>query len=182
MMEIQDVYQRAMRFAARKHAEQNQVVPGTILPYAVHLSNVAMEILIAAPSSPEFDIRFAVQVALLHAVIEDTGTSSAELEVEFGGEIASAVQALSKSKDLPKELRMTDSLQRIKQHRKEVWAVKIADRITNLQPPPGHWALDKVREYHRQAILIAETLKGGNEFLEKRLAEMIDRYSVHCKY
>lgn len=181
-MEIQEIYQNAMRFAARKHAEQNQVVPGTILPYAVHLSNVAMEILIAAPSSPKFDVRLAVQVALLHDVIEDTGTLPAELEVEFGAEITSAVLALSKSKNLPKEERMTDSLQRIKQHRKEVWAVKIADRITNLQPPPGNWSLDKIREYHRQAIIIAQTLKGGNEFLEKRLAEMIGRYLVHCKY
>ena len=77
---------------------------------------------------------------------------------------------------------MTDSLRRIKLQRKEVWAVKIADRITNLQPPPGHWSLDKIREYHRQAMMIAQELKGGNTFLENRLAEMIGRYSVYCQF
>ena len=43
-MHTQSFYQKAIKFAAAKHAEQNQTVPGTNLPYVVHLSNVAMEI------------------------------------------------------------------------------------------------------------------------------------------
>ena len=44
-MEIQTLYQEAIKFATAKHLEENQKLPGTDLPYVVHLSNVAMEIL-----------------------------------------------------------------------------------------------------------------------------------------
>lgn len=42
-----------------------------------------------------------------------------------------------------KKLQMQDSLRRIKSQPREVWMVKMADRITNLQPPPGHWSEEK---------------------------------------
>ena len=38
-MQIQSLYQKAIKFAAAKHAAQNQTIPGTNLPYVVHLSN-----------------------------------------------------------------------------------------------------------------------------------------------
>ena len=65
-MDIQTHYQAAIKFASAKHAEKGQKVPGTNLPYDVHISNVAMEILIAGSNTPDFDTAFAVQVALLH--------------------------------------------------------------------------------------------------------------------
>lgn len=39
------------------------------------------------------------------------------------------------------------SLTRIKKLQKEVWAVKLADRITNLQPPPSGWNKQKRLKY-----------------------------------
>lgn len=42
-MHTQSLYQKAIKFAAAKHAEQNQTVPGTNLPNVVHLSNVAIQ-------------------------------------------------------------------------------------------------------------------------------------------
>lgn len=48
MAKLQTIYQNTIKFAAEKHADQNQVIPGTDLPYVVHLSNVTMEILIAS--------------------------------------------------------------------------------------------------------------------------------------
>ena len=65
-MEIQTLYQTTIKFAASKHLEKEQKVPGTDLPYVVHLSNVAMEILIASANTDNFDLAFAVQVVLLH--------------------------------------------------------------------------------------------------------------------
>jgi guanosine-3',5'-bis(diphosphate) 3'-pyrophosphohydrolase len=58
--------------------------------------------------------------------------------------------------------------------------VKLADRITNLQPPPQHWSIEKITDYHKQAVLIAASLKGGNEYLENRLQEKISDYSKYC--
>lgn len=180
MSELQSKYQKAIKFAAKRHADKNQLIPGTNLPYVVHLSNVAMEVLIAAEKTSKFDSVLAVQVALLHDILEDTETDFDEIANEFGKEIAQAVLALTKNSKIPKEDRMDDSLNRIKQLQKEVWAVKLADRITNLQTPPTHWSLEKITEYQKQAVLICNSLKGGNFYLENRLLQKISEYSEHC--
>ena len=180
-MQTQSYYQKAIKFAALKHVEQNQLVPGTNLPYVVHLSNVAMEILIAAQNSPNFDIDFSVQVALLHDTLEDTSTTLEELSEVFGATIAEGVLALTKNGDLPKSERMEDSLNRIRKLQKEIWAVKLADRITNLQIPPQHWDTAKKIAYQKEAILILEELKGGNAFLENRLRLKIAEYEKYLQ-
>ncbi len=180
-MQTQSYYQKAIKFAALKHVEQNQLVPGTNLPYVVHLSNVAMEVLIAAQHSPDFDIDFAVQVALLHDTLEDTSTTLEELTEAFGVTIAEGVLALTKNGDLPKSEQMGDSLNRIRKGQKEIWAVKIADRITNLQIPPRHWDTAKKIAYQKEAMRILEELKGGNAFLENRLRLKITEYEKYLQ-
>ncbi|WP_264525429.1 HD domain-containing protein [Flavobacterium sp. N502536] len=180
MTELQTIYQRTIKFAAKKHADQNQVIPGTNLPYVVHLSNVTMEILLATQNTASFNTAFAIQIALLHDILEDTQTIFEELVTEFDEEIAQAVLALTKDSKIPKEERMADSLARIKELSKEVWAVKLADRITNLQVPPENWSVEKIKEYQQQAVQILNTLKGGNAYLEKRLSERIENYLTYC--
>lgn len=180
-MPIQSFYQKALKFAAAKHGEKNQLVPGTNLPYLVHVCNVAMEILICAPYSVDFDLKTAVQIALLHDTMEDTSTTLDELMYEFGAEVSLGVSALTKSESLPKEKRMMDSLHRIKSLPKEVWAVKLADRITNLQKPPANWKNEKRIEYQLEAKLILKELAGGNDYLEARLEELISEYGNYIK-
>jgi len=175
-MNTQSLYQKASRFAAEKHSEQK--VPGSKANYLLHLSNVAMEILICSEHSPNFDRDFALQVALLHDVLEDTDTTLQELETHFGKDITEAVMALSKDESLPKSQQMQDSLDRIKKLRYEVWAVKLADRITNLQRPPSYWGLDKKLLYLQQARQILEALKNGNAYLSHRLEMKILDYSL----
>ena len=175
-METQSLYQTAIKFATSKHLEKEQKVPGTDLPYVVHLSNVAMEILIASAHTDNFNLGFAVQVALLHDMIEDTSTTFDELKNIFGVEIANAVSALTKNETLPKVNRMQDSLQRIKKLQHEVWAVKLADRITNLQPPPPHWDKEKKIKYKNEARTILNELQDGNNFLARRLNASIEVY------
>ncbi len=138
-----------------------------------------MEILIASQNTKNFNIEFAIQVALLHDTLEDTNTTFEELESEFGSEIAKGVLALTKNDLLPKSEKMLDSLNRTKELRKEVWAVKLADRITNLQKPPQHWDISKKTEYKKEAKIILELLKGGNEFLENRLLKKINEYDKY---
>jgi guanosine-3',5'-bis(diphosphate) 3'-pyrophosphohydrolase len=175
---IQTLYQRAIKFAAERHGDQK--IPGSNIPYAVHLSNVCMEILLAAQETDSFDLPLAVQVALLHDVLEDTQAPENELAERFGPQVASGVKALTKNAALPKEERMTDSLRRIKQQPKEVWAVKLADRITNLQPPPAHWTPEKIVQYREEAQAIYDDLKEGNAYLAERLKSEIDDYSKYC--
>lgn len=180
-MEVQHLYQEAIKFATSKHMEQEQKVPGSDHPYVVHLSNVAMEIIIAAYHSENFNLGFAVQVALLHDIIEDTSTKIKELENKFGADIAKAVSALTKNRDLPKDQQMQDSLTRIKDLPSEVWAVKLADRITNLQPPPPHWDKKKAINYQNEARTILNELKDGNVFLAKRLETKIIEYEKYIQ-
>lgn len=175
-MNIQDTYQKTIRYAAEKHAELQQTLPDSIIPYAVHLSNVAMEILVAASYTKDFDTKFAIQVALLHDILEDTHVTVEELEKEFGIDVATSVLALTKRDILPKEDQMSDCISRIKQCKKEVWAVKQADRITNLQPPPSHWNKLKKAGYLLEANYILKELHGANEYLENRLARKIVEY------
>jgi guanosine-3',5'-bis(diphosphate) 3'-pyrophosphohydrolase len=173
-MNSHTLYQKAIQFAASKHSDQT--LPGSRLTYVVHLSNVAMEIFLAAMNTNGFDLDFALQVALLHDTIEDTSTTYAELKEQFGDGIANAVLSLTKNKDLPKEERMRDSLNRIRKLPNEVWAVKMADRITNLQPPPHHWDKEKKANYREEARLILSELRNGNDFLATRLKVKIEEY------
>jgi guanosine-3',5'-bis(diphosphate) 3'-pyrophosphohydrolase len=72
-----------------------------------------------------------------------------------------------------------DSLNRIKNLPEEIWAVKLADRITNLQPPPTNWNTKKRIKYQEEARLIMNELKFGNGYLAKRLNEKIEEYGVY---
>ena len=175
-MIVQTLYQQALAFAALKHEATGEKVKGTNLPYIVHVVDVAMEILVAAPQSGEFDLTFAVQAALLHDTVEDTDTTLREIEQHFGKEIASAVDALTKNEKLPKKDQIKDSVQRIKKLEKEVWAVKLADRITNLMPPPKDWSKEKVQHYLDDSRMIWEELKEGNAYLAVQLSEKINEY------
>ncbi|GAA4272978.1 HD domain-containing protein [Aquimarina gracilis] len=171
----QELYQKAIKFAGEKHS--NQKVPGTNSNYLLHVSNVAMEVLVSYNSDQSFDIDFAIQTAILHDTIEDTNTDFEEIKTEFGEKIAQAVLALTKNENLgSKKEKMVDSLNRINELQKEVGLVKIADRITNLQTPPKHWSKDKVINYCEEAKLIASTLRGKNNYLNTRLESKINEY------
>lgn len=178
-METQTLYQEAIIFATGKHVKKNQTVPGTNLPYVVHLSNVAMEVIIAAYHTENFNMDFAVPVALLHDTIEDTATEFSEIENKFGLGVAKAVSALTKNSELPKDEQMLDALHRIKELPSEVWAIKLADRITNLQAPPLDWSKEKKIEYHTESKTILKELREGNAFLASRLEAKIKEYESY---
>jgi guanosine-3',5'-bis(diphosphate) 3'-pyrophosphohydrolase len=173
-MELQKSYQTAIRFAGERHGDQK--MPDSEASYLVHLANVAMEVIFAAEHSESFDLEFAVQVALLHDVIEDTPTRYEEVRSRFSEPVADAVLALTKNELLPAEDQIPDSLRRIKTLRREVWAVKLADRISNMQEPPPSWTTKKKVKYLEVAKLILLELTGGNSYLEKRLSRLIEEY------
>jgi (p)ppGpp synthase/HD superfamily hydrolase len=175
-------YFKALKFAAEAH--KGQLVPGSDLPYVVHMSLVAMEI-IAALTEEEVDRpNLAVQCALLHDCLEDTYVIYDELTDKFGRYVADGVLALSKDGAIGTtedeytrdRLQLEDSLQRIKKQPREIWMVKLADRITNLQPPPSHWNDEKIQRYKEGAELIHKELASASEYLGERLGVKIDSY------
>lgn len=174
----QEIYQKAIKFAGEKH--KNDTVPGTNSNYLLHVSNVAMEILMAYAETKNFDIDFALQLALLHDTIEDTDADFNEIKNEFNQRVAIGVQALTKNDEISsKEERMIDSLNRINTLEKEVGMVKLADRITNLQVPPNTWDKDKIRFYHKEAQVLELMLQNKNTYLNNRLKQKIEDYKKY---
>ena len=175
-------YFKALKFAAEAH--KDQLMPGTDLPYVVHVSLVAMEILAALAVEEVDRPNIAVQCALLHDCLEDTYIIYDEIVSKFGSYVADGVLALSMdgaigiSEDEHKRhwLQLKDSLHRIKKQPREIWMVKLADRITNLQPPPSHWDEEKIARYKEGAELIHRELASASVYLGERLREKIDRY------
>lgn len=174
----QEAYLVAYHFAARAHGAQ--LYPGTQISYIMHLSFVAMEVMAALAAEPHHDADLAIQCALLHDVLEDTPTTPDELAAVFGARVLAGVQALTKSPTVPKEDAMGDSLCRIRKQPHEVWMVKLADRISNLQPPPHYWSADKCARYQAEARQILEALHEASPALANRLTAKIDVYSTWC--
>jgi len=173
----QEKYIEAYRFAAEKH--KNQLFPGTDWSYVVHLSMVSMEIIASFNHEPDVNGDLAVQAAILHDTIEDTDTTYEELQSKFGQKIAAGVLSLTKDLGIKKQDRMSDSLSRIKAQPKEIWMVKFADRITNLQPPPAYWDNEKKKQYLKQSQLIYDELRNASEYLSKRLEKKILDYRTY---
>ncbi len=170
----QELYLKAARFAAEAH--RGQIVPGTDLPYLLHVTSVCMEVLATISAGECGRPDLAVQCALLHDVIEDAQVQFYDIEKIFGSDVAYGVSALTKNSALQKELKMPDSIERIKLQPREIWIVKLADRITNLQPAPPHWSAEKKHQYRDEAEYILEQLGSASSLLYARLAEKIKSY------
>lgn len=174
MLWSQNDFNIAIDFAAVAHGKQQ--VPGKSYSYLVHLANVAMEVMTATAVSASLDGNLAVLCALLHDSLEDTPTNRGDIERQFGTAVADGVEALTKDKKLPKPHQMEDSLDRILKQPPEIGIVKMADRITNLQAPPGHWSKEKIQEYLLEAVTIHRRLGHLNAELERRLSAKIADY------
>ena len=174
MTDLAELWLTAWRFAAQAH--RGQTIAGGDLPYIVHVGQVANEILLGHQLAPFELPELAVQCALLHDTLEDTEVREAQLVAGFGPGVAAGVRALTKNPSLPKTEAMGDSLRRIRELPREVWAVKLADRIANLGVPPRHWQPDKIREYRHEAQRILAQLGEAHAPLAARLEQKIAAY------
>jgi len=174
-----EIFKTAWNFATLAHHGQTYGGPSPEMQidYINHIGSVAMEVIWALDTLPEYDADLAVQCAILHDVIEDTKYSYEDVEQQFGAAVADGVMALTKNDELPtKEAKMQDSLWRIQQQPPEIWLVKMADRIANLYHPPYYWTDEKKLAYKQEAILIYQTLKAGSDKLAQRLWQKIAAY------
>ncbi|MDJ1468050.1 HD domain-containing protein [Cytophagaceae bacterium DM2B3-1] len=175
-----DLYNKAWDFATLHHSGQTfgGRTPGMRVDYINHIGAVTMEILWTLQHSTQtYNADLAIQCALLHDVIEDTTVTYEQVKEEFGTDVADGVMALTKNTQFPTKIeQMQDSLRRIQQQPKEVWMVKMADRITNLAPPPHYWNNEKIKAYQQEGQLIYDSLHTAEELLAIRLKERISQY------
>lgn len=172
----QESYLKAWNFAS--YAHKNQSFINNELPYLTHIGYVVMEVIAVAGTIKEIDL--AISCAILHDTIEDTEVTYDDIASAFSKEIANGVMALTKNETLPsKQEQMIDSLKRTKQEGQSVWAVKLADRISNLKQPPRHWNQIKIKYYREEAKLILDNLKDANTPLAMRLEKKIEAYQMY---
>ena len=146
------------------------------IEYINHIGSIVFEVFYALQHADTFDGELAITCALLHDTVEDTEFTEEELTQLYGKRIAAGVLALTKNNALPKEQQMPDSLQRIRQQPKEIWAVKMADRICNLYKPPHYWDNEKKMKYMEEAQEIHAQLNEANAYLANRLLSKIQQY------
>lgn len=174
----QDLFKEALDFAAAQHGEQK--VPGSGYPYVVHVIKVATEVLHAIGDDAAFNVDLAMTCALLHDSVEDAGVTLEALTARFGTRVAAGVSALTKDSSVPKGERMADALRRIRAQPREIWVVKLADRVTNLEPPPPQWPVEKRAAYRVEAQAIHDALHEAHAGLAARLASKIAEYERFC--
>ena len=110
--------EKARAYGTAKHAEQAQLYAGH--PYEFHLERV--EEVLTRFNQPEH-LKVA---AWLHDVVEDTPTTLAEIEAEFGSNIAGIVSAVTKLGD------KCATIMNVLSHPDGV-LLKLADRIANVE-------------------------------------------------
>jgi (p)ppGpp synthase/HD superfamily hydrolase len=165
-----DLFHDTLHFAAAAH--EGQFIPGQNYSYVVHLIGVCMEALRAASIEPA-DSNLIMQCSLLHDTMEDTPITLNILSDRFGNQVAEGVLALTRQEgESP-----AGYLKKIVRQRKEIWMVKLADRIWNMSAPPEHWDRAKRQEYLEEAKLIHETLQRGSPYLAARLSDKIYAYN-----
>ncbi len=127
----QPLLQKAMEFAAMKHAEY--VRKGTTIPYLTHVME-AMEIV--SRMTEDEEVRAA---AVLHDTLEDTFTTKDELVHVFGQRVADLVAAESEDKreDQPAEetwlIRKQETIKHLSKASTEIRMLALGDKLSNVR-------------------------------------------------
>ena len=156
---------KAAHFAADKHRTQRRK-DAEASPYINHPIAIA-HVLAAEGDVTEIAVLVA---ALLHDTVEDTETTSVELESLFGTEVAGIVAEVTDDKSIPKAERKHLQVSKAASKTRGAKLVKLADKISNLRDiaaaPPVGWPLERREAYFEWAKQVVAGLRGVNPTLE----------------
>jgi guanosine-3',5'-bis(diphosphate) 3'-pyrophosphohydrolase len=156
---------KALSFAAHKHKDQRRK-DADASPYINHPISLA-NILCNEGHVTDIEV---ICAALLHDTIEDTQTSPAELDAEFGEHIRTVVMEVTDDKALPKQERKRRQIEHAAHISDQAKLVKLADKISNLrdvaQTPPPDWPLQRRQQYFDWAKAVIDQLRGVHPTLE----------------
>jgi guanosine-3',5'-bis(diphosphate) 3'-pyrophosphohydrolase len=139
-MDEAELVDRARRIALAAHADQRYGEH----PYRVHLEHVE-EVLRRFPHTAV--MRAA---AWLHDAVEDTGLTVAEIAAELGDEVAAIVAAVTDEPGATRAERKPRTLAKLGRASPEARAVKLADRIANLEASAAGARRDLQAMYERE--------------------------------
>ncbi|MEO1086062.1 MAG: HD domain-containing protein [Acidobacteriota bacterium] len=165
---------RALAFAAGKHRHQRRKDEcGS--PYINH----PIELLDVLVTEGGVSDPAVLAAALLHDTVEDTETSSAELEAHFGEHIAGIVREVTDDRSLPKAERKRLQVEHAPHASREAQLVKLADKICNvrdiLASPPAGWDAERKQTYLNWSKRVVDGVRGVHPGLEARFDSLLDR-------
>ncbi|MHA1804144.1 MAG: HD domain-containing protein [Promethearchaeota archaeon] len=150
----------------KKHG--NQLRKDGKTPYIIHPMRVF--ILLRWAGYSEFMDENMMVAALLHDILEDTDTTSGEIEEKFGPEIFSIVMELTRPKGMKKE----QWLKSFETCSREAKIIKLADRIDNLIDLKGnHLSKNWKYSYAKQGEIILKTCGDADKKLALELKRWI---------
>ena len=163
---------RARNFAKRAHEAVGQYRKYTREPYIVHPAAVAK--LVSSVTSDEA----MICATWLHDVVEDTNVAVAEIEQEYGKEIALLVSDLtdvSRPEDGNRKIRKRIDREHTRKASVKAKTVKLADLIDNSQSitkhDPGFAAV-----YMNEKRELLGVLEEGDRTLYDMAREILDEY------
>lgn len=163
---------RAAAFAAVKHREQRR--KNGDIPYVNHPLAVATSL---AELAGVTDVT-ALAAAVLHDTLEDTATTFAELEREFGAPIAGVVRECTDDKSLPKVERKRQQIEHGPHLSPAARLVKLADKLDNLRElrhaPPPSWDEARIRGYFVWGHAVVSAIGNQNDALWRELHAVFD--------
>lgn len=139
-------------------------------PYVVHPLRVARVL-----AEQGYDDVALLQAAVLHDVVEDTGTPLSEIETVFGAEVALYVGQVSDNKELTQVERKRAQVEHISTISYGAAAIKLADAYDNLSDmirnsPPRGWSVEKIQGYVVWKATVASKVARLYPDLDKLLA------------
>ncbi len=141
---------RAYEYSARMHGQQKRMSGE---PYVIHPLNVALII-----AQLKLDVP-SIVTGLLHDVVEDTPTSLAEVQAEFGAEVAQLVDGVTKVSRITFQSREEKQAENFRKmiiamaHDIRVVLIKLADRLHNMRTL-DHLSPDQQVEISRETLEI----------------------------
>jgi len=163
---------RALHFAAQKH-RLGKRKGRQEHPYINH----PIEVAYLLTDAGEVTDPATLLAAVLHDTIEDTETTSAELEAAFGREIRELVEELTVDKTLPKPERKRLEMEHSSSLSQRAKQIKLADKISNVnddaRDPPADWPLERRRQYLDWAEQVVAGCRGCSAGLERMFDEAL---------
>ena len=167
-------FRRATGFAAWKHDGQFRKGEGETL-YIHHPIEVAA-ILVEVGDISDVDV---LQAAVLHDTVEDTATTSDELESVFGARVRDIVLEVSDDTSLKKTERKAQQVEHAPHLSSGAQVLKLADKISNIHDvafsKPVDWAPERQLAYFDWASRVVDGLRGCNTALEALFDEQVAR-------
>lgn len=120
----------------------------------------------------------ALQAALLHDTIEDTGVTHADLVREFGRDVADTVMELTNDPTVSREGKTAAQVAKARKMTARAAAVKTADKAANLRDileVPPDWTADRQRKYYGDARLVVQAMGERHPVLDRLFDEIYFR-------